>query len=175
VPPTSATTDPSATSSSLATTTSVASTTTLTPPTPSTVSVAVLNGTSTPGAAGFFTNKLKVAGYDTLSPSDASADTATSTLVVVTPQGTKAAGEAVAVALGLSLSSVTAAPPSSAPIPSGALSGADVVVLVGSDIASQALGVSSSSGASSTTLPAPAGGSAPTTTVSITAEPSTSA
>jgi hypothetical protein len=149
VPPSSATTAPAVTTTT--STVPATTTTTLAPPTPSSVSVQVLNGTSTVGAAGFFTDKLQNAGYDTLSALDASATTVTSTLVIVTPTGTMAGGEAVAHLLGLPVTVVTASAPSSAPIPSSDLSGTDVVVLIGADISAQATGQSATSAASSTT------------------------
>jgi hypothetical protein len=113
--------------------------------------VVVLNGTSTPGAAGYFTTKLRNAGYSTLTPLDASSSTVTSTLVVVTETGTTAGGEAVAHELGLSSAAVTlTTAQSSDPIPSGALSEANIVVLIGSDISSQAQGGTTTTTAAST-------------------------
>jgi LytR cell envelope-related transcriptional attenuator len=120
-----------------ATTTSSTTSTTLARPDPSTVSLVVINGTTTSGAAGYFTTKLNNAGYHTGSPLDATATTVTSTLVIVSPTGTRAGGEAVAAALGLANSAVKVGAPASAPLPAGVLTGSDVVVLVGTDISGQ--------------------------------------
>ncbi len=117
--------------------------TTTAPPNPATIKVLVLNGTSTPNAATYFTNKLHAAGYNTLAPGDATSLTVTTTMVYVNAPGKS--GTQVAQSLGLGPTSVANSVPANAPISSALIKQdtPDVVVLIGKDISSQALSASS--------------------------------
>lgn len=107
---------------------------------PSEVRVVVVNGTSTKGAAGKVSDPLnKTAGYNTLKPTDATAEVKASppakSFVYFTPGFER---EARAVATFLALDATAAVklpnPPPAAPAD---LNGANLVVLVGQDLASK--------------------------------------
>lgn len=99
----------------------------------SSVKVLVANGTNTNGAAANVASLLSGKGFATLSPVDAL--TTVSSTQVYAVGGDAAAAEQVARALGLSASAVQ---PSSTPVPVSNSGGADVVVVVGPDLASHA-------------------------------------
>lgn len=140
--------------------------------TPSTVPVAdvkvlVLNATSfTQPYAGEFTSKLKTLGYDMLTPNNATGTVKKSVVYVIT-HGFVPEGRALATSLGLPASAVKtnvpSGPPLSTAIPG---TGANLVLVVGPDIASQ--GASTSPGTTptpGTTAPA----SSPTSPVTTAA------
>ncbi len=112
--------------------------------TPSEVTVVVLNGTSVSGAAGKYSTALGTAGYMMLKAGDASTKVP-ATQVFYTTGFEKEAG-AVALALGAPATLTPAALPSPPP---GAVGDANVVVVIGTDLAS--LTPTTAAGASSTT------------------------
>lgn len=120
---------------------------------PSTVPVAnvkvlVLNGASfAQPYASEFTAKLKTLGYNTLTPNNASG-TVTKTAIYVLTQGFAPEAQALASSLGLPPTAVQTNVPSGPPLSSGISgTGANLVLVVGPDLAAQA--TSGSSGASS--------------------------
>lgn len=141
---------PAASSSHRTTTTT--STTAHTPPasttTPTTlvpashVKVQVFNGASANlPIASQWTNKLKTSyGYETGTPDNATSLVSKSVIYVVTP-GYQPEADALALTIGLTPASVNPAapPPASAPIPASQRnSGANLILVVGPDLASKA-------------------------------------
>ena len=139
-------------SSHVASTTSTThATTTLrpaTPPTtaaaalipPSSIKLQVLNGVLTGSLAGTWSAKLKAnPGYNTLPPDNATAKVAASVIYVITP-GYQREANALAVAVGLPVTAVntTVPAPSSAPIPAAERTTANLVLIVGPDLAGSA-------------------------------------
>jgi hypothetical protein len=137
--------------------TTPAPTTTAAPRSPSQVSVLVANGTNVNGAAGRIKSQLLQDGYNTVGTSNATTSSATTTAVYFVP-GYQAEAALLAGALGLQPSAAQAMP---SPSPVTDTKGANIVVVVGSDLASQ---ISSSSGPPATTSP-PATTAHTTTTV----------
>jgi hypothetical protein len=128
---------PSAGSPYLSTPTTAATTTTTAPLVPpGNIRVQALNGLQVGSLAGALDAKLKTDGYAVLNADNATARTTTTSIYVLTPGF---APEAVALAqkLGLPASVVVATtpPPPSAPIPNYVLGHADLVVVIGSDLA----------------------------------------
>jgi hypothetical protein len=123
------------------TTTTVPSSTTTTTLVPAAqIKLQVLNGVGTGSLAGEWSNKLKAnPGYQTLTPLNATARVTSSSIYVVTP-GFVPEADALASVVGLPTSAVntTTPPPSSAPIPSSALSNANLVLVIGPDLAASA-------------------------------------
>ncbi|HVX23047.1 MAG TPA: LytR C-terminal domain-containing protein [Acidimicrobiales bacterium] len=109
-------------------------TTTTTIPPSKDVKVLVANGSPTTGAAGYFTSKVTSAGWGTLPATDASSSSI-STSAVYYASGQQAAATAIAALLGLKPSAVQ---PLSTSVPVTGTTGADVVVVIGSDLSSQA-------------------------------------
>lgn len=143
---------PAASSSSSHRTTTTTTTTTHTVPpattTPTTlvpashVKVQVLNGASANlPIAGQWTNKLKTSyGYETALADNATSLVTKSVIYVVTP-GYQPEADALALTIGLTPASVNPAapPPATAPIPASQRnSGANLVLVVGPDLASKA-------------------------------------
>jgi hypothetical protein len=120
------------------------------------VKVLVLNGASFSQAiAGEFTAKLKTMGYNTLTPNNATA-TVQQTAIYVVTHGFAPEANALAASLGMPASAVKTQLPSGPPLPSGIPgTGANLVLLVGPDLAAN--GASSTPG---TTAP-PAGTTPP--------------
>lgn len=123
-----------------------ASTTTTVPPTTTTlvpaasVKVQVLNGTGSGNLASQWTSKLKTtAGYNTLAPDDATSKVTASVIYVITP-GYVGEAYALATAVGLPASAVntTVPAPSSAPIKASERANADLVLVIGPDLAASA-------------------------------------
>ncbi|HEX3947552.1 MAG TPA: LytR C-terminal domain-containing protein [Acidimicrobiales bacterium] len=110
---------------------STTTTTTTTPPSQD-VKVMVANGSSTTGAAGFFTTKLGSAGWGTLTATDTS--TPVSASAVYYAAGQQAPATAIAGTLGLKPSVVQ---PLTTSVPVTGTTGADVVVVIGPDLSSQ--------------------------------------
>lgn len=117
-----------------------------TPPTtvalvpPSTIKLQVLNGVLSGNLAGQWSTKLKAnPGYDTLTALNASARVAQSVIYVVTP-GLQREADALAAAVGLPPTAVstTTPPPATAPIPSGVAATANLVLVIGPDLAGSA-------------------------------------
>jgi LytR cell envelope-related transcriptional attenuator len=98
---------------------------------PSTVKVLVANGTSVGGAATRFSDKLHTAGYDTLAATNTTARGITSTVVYYGPAFQK---EAVALAQQLGVG-VGAVQPMPVQPPVATLNGANILVIVGQDLA----------------------------------------
>lgn len=126
---------------------------------PAEVRVLTLNGTDVRGAAGRANDVVKNGGFNVLAPADAAGEAkgATTSAVYFTPTYEQEAA-AVARALGIPSTSVQAVP---APPPAPDLKGANVVVLVGSDLATDQAPAGSTS---STTTAAPGRAGAATST-----------
>jgi len=118
-------------------------TTTLATHSPAAVKVLVANGTSVSGLAGRFSGKLNAQGYDTLSPTDTLSPAKASAVYYLT--GYQGDADAIAGIIGLSSG---ATQPFSSAVPVATTS-ADVVVVVGPDLAST--GAGSGSAATATT------------------------
>lgn len=106
-------------------------TTTLAERTPAEVTVIVLNGTSVSGAAGKYSTAIGTAGYQMLEPGDSSLKVPT-TQVFFTP-GFEREAAAVALAAGAPATVTPAAVPTPPP---GEIGAANVVVVIGADLAS---------------------------------------
>lgn len=149
-------------STSTTTTAPHPTTTTVAAPNPS-VKVLVANGSTTTGAAGFFTNKLKSQGWTTLAPTTAPKVTASA---VYYASGQQKSADEVASALGIKSTAVQPLPSS---IGVTGATAAGVVVVVGPDISTQVTSTTTTTAApvtsatttgSSTTAPATTAGSA---------------
>jgi hypothetical protein len=97
------------------------------------VSVVVANGTSTNGLAAHFTQVLRGAGWQMQTPIDASTPVATSTVYYAA--GQQPAAEEVASAIGVKPTQVQ---PLTTAVPVTGVTGTDVVVVIGQDLASGA-------------------------------------
>lgn len=119
--------------------TAPAPTTTTTVLPASQVKVQVLNGVLTGSLAKQWATKLKSQyGYVTTPPDDATAKVASSVIYIVTP-GYEAEAAQLAARVGLSASAVNPAPlPSTAPVPTSERSVANLVLVVGPDLAGTA-------------------------------------
>ena len=102
---------------------------------PSTVKVIVANGTSTPGVAGKLKSKLQAAGYNVLAPQNTTTPARASSVYYAA--GYQADGQAVAVDSGLSAS---ASQPMSGSVPVANGSSAQIVVVIGPDMATSLSG-----------------------------------
>jgi hypothetical protein len=98
---------------------------------PSQVKVIAANGTDTKGLAGRFTDLLKAAGYNVLAPTDTTKKPVATSAVYFSP-GFETDARAVAAALKLPAGSVQALP---ATPPVSSVQGANVLVVLGSDVA----------------------------------------
>lgn len=140
---------PASTSGAAAATTAPAATTTVphgtttTPTTqalisPSQITLQVLNGASpTQPLAGKFSTQLKASpGYRTLAPNNATAQVPASLIYVVTA-GYGPEADALAKTLGLSTSAVQSSIPTGAPVPTADRTTANLVLVIGPDLASQ--------------------------------------
>ncbi len=116
-------------SSGTTTTTAAASTTTSTVP-HSTVKVLVANGTQAPNAAGHFAQQLQQQGWNVSTPTNTTSAASASTIYYAPSQ--QQAAEEVASELGVAKTSVQ---PLSSSVPVASVSGNDVVVVVGPDLA----------------------------------------
>jgi LytR cell envelope-related transcriptional attenuator len=141
---------PSSRVASGATTTSLPTTTVHQPTTPTTAATAlipppsiklqVLNGLLTGNLAGQWSTKLKAnPGYNTLTPDNATAKVAASVIYVMTP-GYQREANALAVAVGLPVTVVnqTVPAPATAPIPAAERTTANLVLIIGPDLAGRA-------------------------------------
>ena len=151
------TTPENTTPSTLATTTIV----TLPPRAPADVKVIAANGTDVKGVAKKATDALKAAGYNVLSPTDTSAKAQASSVYYVGDFTREA--EAVAAGLGLPPTAVQALP---TPPPLADARGANIVVVVGPDLAAPL-----AAPAPSSTTAASAGGTATTASTTTTTKP----
>ena len=107
---------------------------------PSSIKLQVLNGVLTGSLAGKWSAKLKAnPGYNTLPPDNATAKVAASEIYVITP-GYQREANALAVAVGLPVTAVntTVPAPSSAPIPAAERTTANLVLIIGPDLAGSA-------------------------------------
>jgi hypothetical protein len=155
-------------------TTSPTTSPTTTPPTtaplnPANVKVLVLNGTTTSGAATYFTNKLHGAGYNTLAAGNATARSVSTTMVYANKAGSPAT-TGVAHTLGVGPSSIASSIPPNAPVAATLLQqdNPNVLVVIGTDISSQA-----TSGSSSPTTTTPSTTTPTTTTPAHATTPTT--
>jgi hypothetical protein len=124
-------------------TTQAKSTTTTAPLVRSNVKVLVANGSLVNGAASSYTTLLSHQGWGTLTAVSADARVATSTVYYATGQQVAAADIASTLALA-----PAAVQPLSASVPVPGTAGADVVVLIGTDLASKAPGTTTTTKAS---------------------------
>lgn len=108
----------------------VPTTTTTTVPHAS-VHVEVANGTTTSGAAAFYTQKLQAQGWSTMAPVDTTSSVNAS--AVYYAAGQQSSAEVIAGFLGLAPSSVQ---PLTTSVPVSQTSGVDVLVVVGPNLAS---------------------------------------
>jgi hypothetical protein len=127
---------------STTTTLPAATTTTTTVPVvpPSQVKVQVLNGVGHGSLAGAWSTKLKTLyGYETLAPDNATAIVSQSVIYIVTP-GYQAEASALAAHLSLSSTAIdsTIPPPASAPVPATERSIANLILVIGPDLANSA-------------------------------------
>jgi hypothetical protein len=121
-------------------TTAAPSTTTVPLVAPANIKLQVLNGVLTGSLAGEWSAKLKAnPGYDTLAPLNATAKVAQSEIYIVTP-GFQREANALAVAVGLPVTAVnvTVPPPASAPVPAASRTTANLILVIGPDLASSA-------------------------------------
>jgi LytR cell envelope-related transcriptional attenuator len=121
-------------------TTAAPSTTTVPLVPPADIKLQVLNGVLTGSLAGEWSAKLKAnPGYDTLTPLNATAKVDQSEIYIVTP-GFQREANALAVAVGLPVTAVnvTVPPPASAPIEASVRTTANLVLVIGPDLASSA-------------------------------------
>lgn len=126
------------TTSSTSTTVPTSSTTTTTVA-PSSVTVLVLNGWTTPHAALYFQSKLSKQGYDTLAPNNAATNTVKLSEILIakgTAKSTNAYQVAGIIGVGPSQVEKLSATNDSA-VPPSMVSLADLIVLVGEDISHQ--------------------------------------
>jgi hypothetical protein len=145
-----------ATATTAVTTTTAPPTTTTAPPRPpAQVKTLVANGTKTSGAGAKVSDTLRKAGYDVLAPTNTTT-TAASSAVLFLPGYTSEAA-AVATVLGIAPSTVMPVPTPS-PVPNS--QAANVVVVVGPDLAATGGSAPGATGASTTTTTT----TAPTTT-----------
>jgi hypothetical protein len=107
------------------------SATTTTTVAPSSVSVVVANGTSVNGLAAHYSTVIGAGGWTMQTPVDASATQATS--AVYYASGMQQPAASIATSIGVKPAQVL---PLSASIPVNGVSGTDVVVVIGSDLAS---------------------------------------
>lgn len=126
------------------------------PPTPTTVALLppnsvkllVLNGTLKGTLASEFTAKLrKDPGYDTLSPDNTTKAVTASMVYAASPQYA-ANAQALAQSLGLSTGVVGTSVPSDAPISASEKANAQIILIIGSDLAAKGVGSTSSSSSS---------------------------
>ncbi len=117
-----------------------------TPPTtlalvpPASIKLQVLNGMLSGSLSSQWNAKLKAnPGYDTLSALNATARVAQSVIYIVTP-GLQREANALAAAVGLPATAVdpTSPPPASAPIPNGITANANLILVIGPDLAGSA-------------------------------------
>ncbi len=111
--------------------TTTTTTSTTVPKAVANVPVLVVNASGQTGAAGAITSQLQVAGWDTQTPMDATANVSTSAVYYVA--GQKSAAEAVAATLHLPASSVL---PYTTAAPVATIGTADILVVVAPDLAS---------------------------------------
>jgi hypothetical protein len=107
---------------------------------PSSIKLQVLNGLLTGSLAGEWSTKLKAnPGYDTLPPDNATAKVAASVIYIITP-GYQREANALAIAVGLPVTAVnqTVPAPASAPIPAAERTTANLVLIIGPDLAGSA-------------------------------------
>ena len=117
---------------------------TVPPRSPQEVKVLPTNGTAVKGVAGKARDTLQAAGYNVLAPTDATK--ATSSNVFFTSAEYEREAQAVASALGLPATAVTAYP-TSPPLPVTDPKGANVVVVVGPELAQQLSGTTTTTAA----------------------------
>jgi hypothetical protein len=128
------------------------------------VKVLVANGGTVNGAAGYFTQKLKSDGWGTLTPTTATSQASSS--VVYYAAGNSGPAKAIATALGLPDSDVQ---PLGSSTPVRSTAGADVVLVVGSDLATQVTTTASSTSSSTTSATSTSTATTTTTTTTPTA------
>jgi len=104
-----------------------------------TVSVVVANGTNTTGLAAHFSSVLGGSGWQMKTPANTSAPQTSS--AVYYASGEQAAASEIATALGVKKSQVL---PISSSVPVSAVTGTDVVVVIGQDLAGAGTGTSTS-------------------------------
>jgi cytoskeletal protein RodZ len=122
------------------------STTTTTTTPPASVPVLVANGSTVTGAASKVATELHANGWDTLPPVNTTANV-TASSVYYAP-GSEASAMAIAASLALA---ATAVHPLTTAVPVASVAGADVVVVVGPDIAGKSVVVTPTTAAPATT------------------------
>ena len=142
--------------SSVSSTTSTTTAVTVPARAPQEVKVLPTNGTAVKGVAGKARDRLQAAGYNALAPTDA--QRVTSSNVYFTQPDFEREAQAVAEALGLPATVVTAFP-TAPPLPVADGRGATVIVVVGPELAQQL----SSTGTATSSTTAAAGSTTTTT------------
>jgi hypothetical protein len=107
---------------------------------PSQIKLQVLNGLLTGNLSSEWSNKLKAnPGYNTLAPNNATSKVTASQIYVITP-GYQREANALAVAVALPVTAVnqTVPAPASAPIPAAVRTTANLVLVIGPDLANSA-------------------------------------
>ena len=107
---------------------------------PSQIKLQVLNGVLTGNLSSEWSNKLKAnPGYNTLPPANATSKVTASSIYVITP-GYQREANALAVAVALPVTAVnqTVPAPASAPIPAAERTSANLVLVIGPDLANSA-------------------------------------
>jgi hypothetical protein len=107
---------------------------------PASIKLQVLNGVGSGSYAGEWSNKLKTKyGYDTLTPDNATATVLQSEIYVITP-GYLPEAEALATQVGLPKTAIISSNPlpPTAPIPASERSTANLVLVIGPDLAGSA-------------------------------------
>jgi hypothetical protein len=107
---------------------------------PSSIKLQVLNGLQSGNLAGQWSTKLKAnPGYNTLPPDNATAKVTASAIYILTP-GYQREANALALAVGLPVTAViqTIPPPATAPIPTTERTTANLVLVIGPDLAGRA-------------------------------------
>lgn len=131
-PPAAAGPPPSSSTTTTTTSTTAPSSKSSKPAASRTVTILVANGSQTNGVAGFYTGKLAAAGWGTLTA--VSALTAFATSSVWYASGQQSSADAVATELGVPTSAVQPVGPTT-PVPGA--TAADVVVVIGDDLAAK--------------------------------------
>ncbi|MHB1775425.1 MAG: LytR C-terminal domain-containing protein [Acidimicrobiales bacterium] len=101
-----------------------------------TVKVQVANGTTAPTAAAYYTARLQTQTWSTLAPEDTTTPYS-GTSVVYYAGGQKAAAQEIASFLGIPATGVK---PLTSSVPVSSVSGVDVLVVLGPDLADQTIG-----------------------------------
>lgn len=141
-----ATTTPATTPGTATTTAPGPSTTTGATTPPSHVTVLVANGSTVSGEATRISTQLHTAGWDTLPPVNTATNVSSSTVYYA--PGFQASATSIASSLGVPAARVQ---PLSASVPVSSVAGADVVVVIGPDVANRSSSTATTAAPTATT------------------------